>query len=222
MDRPEPFAGAALHWPLWRVRLTVADLELVPMTEADLPEVLAALPDDLELDPAATRYDGLPEQVQRRVVAQQDYWRRWGTWSPQAWRLSFCVRRAGRLLGMQELEGTDFPTLRTVDTSSWLTAAERGRGTGKAMRRAVLALAFEALGAEAAVTSAWHDNHGSLGVSRSLGYQPNGVSRMLRQDTGAPDTLVHLRMTREQWQASGGRLGVSVAGVDACKPFFGL
>lgn len=211
-----------VHWPLWRIRLTVADLELAPMTEADLPEVLAALPDDLELDPAATRYDGLPEQDQRRVVVQQEYWRRWGTWSPQAWRLGCCVRRGGTVLGMQELEGNDFPTVRTVDTSSWLTAAERGRGTGKAMRRAVLTLAFEGLGAEAAVTSAWHDNHGSLGVSRSLGYQPNGVSRMLREGTGAPDTLVHLRMTREQWQASGGAVGVRLAGVDAGKPFFGL
>ena len=40
------------------------------------------------------------------------------------------------------------------------------------MRRAVLALAFGPLGAEAAITSAWPDNGASLGVSQSLGYLP--------------------------------------------------
>jgi RimJ/RimL family protein N-acetyltransferase len=67
------------------------------------------------------------------------------------------------------LEGQDFLVRRTVDSSSQLRTDARGRGWGKQMRRAVLALAFGPLGAELAVTSAWHHNRASLGVSRALG-----------------------------------------------------
>ena len=122
------------------------------------------------------------------------------------------MRRDGELIGLQELEGNDFPTLRTVDTSSWLVPEVRGTGIGKAMRRAVLSLAFDHLGARAAITSAWHDNHASLGVSRSLGYRPNGESFLARGD--GVDTLVHLRMTADDWAASGGGAGITVEGVE--------
>ena len=96
----------------------------------------------------------------------------------------------------------------------------RGQGLGKAMRRAVLALAFDHLGAEAAITSAWHDNVASLGVSRSLGYRDNGVSSLARDD--GVDTLVHLRMTRADWQAAGGAPDVPVEHLEPALPLFDL
>lgn len=207
------------YWPLFDLRLTSADLVLTPLREADLVEVADVMPADVELNPAATRYDVDPG-TQRAVVVHQEYWRYYGNWTPQAWRLNFAVRRDGDLLGVQELEGNDFPVLRTVDTSSWLVAEARGTGVGKRMRRAVLALAFGPLEAEAAVTSAWHDNTASLGVSRSIGYRPNGVS-LLARDGGA-DTLVHLRMTREEWLETGAAAEVTVEGFETCRPFFGL
>ena len=151
-------------------------------------------------------------------MVHQEYWRSYGNWTVDAWRFQLAARRDGELLGLQELEGNDFPRLRTVDTSSWLVAAARGRGLGKAMRRAVLSLAFDHLGAEAAITSAWHDNHTSLGVSRALGYRPNGESFLARDD--GIDTLVHLRMLRTDWLASDGSVGVTVEGFDVCRPWF--
>jgi RimJ/RimL family protein N-acetyltransferase len=207
------------HWPLLDLRLTTGDLELRPLVETDLAEVVRVLPADVELNPHATTYD-VDEPTRRAVVVHQEYWRSYGTWTPQAWRFHLAVRRGGRLLGLQELEGNDFPTLRTVDTSSWLVQDVRGTGIGKSMRVAVLALAFEHLGAEAAVTSAWHDNHASLGVSRSLGYRPNGESFLARGD--GVDTLVHLRMTRAEWSAAGHAARVTVERVEECRPFFGL
>lgn len=209
------------HWPLLDLRITVGDLELRPLVEADLAEVVRMMPADLELDPHATRF-AVAEDVHRAVVVHQEYWRSYGTWTVDAWRFHLAVRRAGELLGLQELEGNDFPTLRTVDTSSWLVAEARGTGIGKAMRRAVLSLAFDHLGALAAITSAWSDNHASLGVSRSLGYRPNGESFMAREGLeNGVDTLVHLRMTADDWRAGGGGQGVTVEGVDACRPWFG-
>ena len=92
------------------------------------------------------------------------------------------------------------------------------------MRRAVLTLAFGHLGAEYAITSAWHDNHASLGVSRSLGYVDNGIERHRRDDGEhkTVDDMVHLRMSREQWERSGGSAGITVEGFEPCRPSFGL
>lgn len=206
-------------WPLLDLRLTTGDLMLAPLTEADLDDVVRILPDDVELDPRATRF-AVPEDRHRAVVMHQEYWRAYGTWTPDSWRLKLAVRRDGALLGLQDLEADSFPTLRTVDTSSWLVPGARGTGVGKSMRRAVLALAFGPLQARAAVTSAWHDNSASLGVSRSLGYRPNGESYLARG--GGVDTLVHLRLTRDQWLVTDAADVVTIEGFEPCRPFFGL
>ena len=127
---------------------------------------------------------------------------------------------AGHIIGVQELEGNDFPVLRTVDTSSFLLPSARGRGYGKQMRAAVLALAFGPLRARAAITSAWHDNHASLGVSRVLGYRPNGESLHSRGERA--DVMVHMRLQRADWLASGSAGQIQISGFEACRPLFGL
>jgi RimJ/RimL family protein N-acetyltransferase len=207
-------------WPLFDLRISVGNLLLRPKTEADLLAIADTLPDDLELDPNAMTYTGLPDRVNRGVIMHQGYWSAWGSWSVASWRLPFAVLDGDRLIGSQTLEGDDFPRLRVVDSSSYLLPEARGKGHGKAMRRAVLALAFGELGAEVAITSAWHDNHASLGVSRALGYEPNGETRHARGD--GVDRMVHLRLTRETWLASGLAEGITVTGFAPCRPFFGL
>jgi RimJ/RimL family protein N-acetyltransferase len=208
------------YWPLLDLRLRVGELELRPMTEADQLPLAALLPDDVELDPDATRYAGLSEATNRRVTGFQHYWNCYGSWRPERWRLNFCVRAAGEMVGVQELEAEDFPVLRTVDSASHLVVAARGRGIGKQMRRAVLALAFGPLGAQAAISSAWHDNHASLAVSRALGYRPNGEFFHRREDR--VDTMQRMRLRRSDWLAGDGGAGVVIEGMDACWPYFGL
>ena len=211
------------YWPVHDLRLHTAGLhtaglELRPLTEADLGPLADLLPEDVEQDPEATTF-AVDGRTQRGVVVHQGYWRAMGTWRVEQWRLNFAVLAGDELVGTQELEGNDFPTLRTVDTASFLALAARGRGVGQAMRRAVLALAFGPLRAEAAITAAWHDNHASLGVSRALGYQPNGTS-LHRRDEGV-DTFTHLRLSREDWLARPGA-PVQISGFEPCRPFFGL
>lgn len=207
-------------WPLFDLRLTTPDLELRPLREADLDLVASRLPDDHEQDPRATRYPGYDLDRNRGIIDHQSYWRAWGDWRPDDWRLPFLVSHQGQYIGVQELEGTDFVRLRTVDSSSFLITEARGAGFGKQMRRAVLALAFGPLEAEAAITSTWHDNPASLGVSRSVGYRLNGESRNQREDT--VDTFVHLRMLRADWLATGAAADVTITGIDGCLPLFGL
>ena len=208
------------YWPILDLRISAPPLALRPMNEADQAVIAELLPDDVELNPAATRYDVANERNSRGIVVHQGYWKAYGTWRPEEWRLSFVVLTDGEPIGVQELEGNDFVRLRTVDTSSFLVPAGRGRGHGKRMRQAVLSLAFGPLEAQAAITSAWQDNHASLGVSRSLGYRPNG-EMLDRRDDGV-DVMVHLRLTRESWIASQQSAGITVSGFEPCRPLFGL
>ncbi len=223
----EPSAGAPLEpavavWPLFGLELHAGDLELRPVREADAVALALLLPDDVELDPAAPRAGLGDGRAGRAAVAVQEVWRSWAGWTPARWVLPFTVRLAGELVGMQVLEGTDFPELRTVDSASWLVGRERGHGVGRRMREAVLALAFGELDAEYAITSAWADNAASLGVSRSLGYLPNGVHRHLRPAVaGGAGDMVHLRLARQDWRppAPG---AVRIEGAARCRPLFGL
>lgn len=208
------------YWPMFGIRLRTPDLELRHLTEADLATLVSIVPPDVEQDPRSTTYAGLDDARNRGVVVHQDYWRARGTWTPESWELSFGVFLGDELLGYQGLEGDDFARLRTVDSSSFLVPGARGRGLGKQMRAAVLALAFGSLGARFAITSAWDDNHATLGVSRALGYVDNGVTAHRRGD-GAGE-MVHLRLARDAWSSSGWPEQVAVSGVEACLPFFGL
>jgi RimJ/RimL family protein N-acetyltransferase len=208
------------YWPLFGLRLTNAELELRPMTEGDVAALADVVPDDLEMDPTATRYPGITEDQVAGIRLHQQYWKAYGTWRPDSWRLMFAVRQAGERIGVQALEGDDFVRLRTVDSFSWLVAEARGKGFGQQMREAVLALAFGPLEAQAAVTSAYHDNPASLGVSRALGYRPNGESLHARGDQA--DRMVHMRLLRADWLSSGRGAGVLVSGFEPCRPLFGL
>lgn len=211
-------------WPLHGIRLRTADLDLHVMTEGDLPTLLQLLPHDLQLNPHATTYAGLDARANRQAVVAQGYWRALGMWSPDDWALPFVVRatgaddRFGDVVGVQWLEGPDWRADRTVDSSSWLVHRARGRGLGRQMRAAVLALAFGALGAEAAISSAVVDNGASLGVSRALGYRD--THRSVLEHSG--ETLQHVRLQRGAWEASGHAHGVVVEGVEPALPLFGL
>jgi RimJ/RimL family protein N-acetyltransferase len=205
-------------WPFVDLRISSDRVLLRGVTDADLPALLAALPDDLEMDPDNERVPSLsPHQDRRRQLAA-GIWKHRGTWSPDSWCLDLAVEVEGRVVGVQALEGDRFPLLRTVDSFSWLATDVRGRGLATEMRTGVLALAFDHLGAEVAVSSATTDNAPSLAVSYRLGYGDNGLSR-INTPTG-PCDLQHVRLTREVWRASDRT--ADVTGLNPCLPWFGL
>jgi RimJ/RimL family protein N-acetyltransferase len=215
------------YWPLFDLRLRVGNVELRPTVDADLTPLAGLKPADVELDPARPSYgDG----IDRGSWTFQSYWRSVGNWRPESWKLECSVYADGALVGVQCLEGDDFARMRTVDSSSWLITEARGRGIGKAMRLAVLALAFDGLGAEVAVTEAWQDNASSLGVSRSLGYAENGSYRHARDDSGHTrddgrrdvDEMVRLRLDRDTWLARHRNHSVMIENLEPCLPLFGI
>jgi RimJ/RimL family protein N-acetyltransferase len=207
-----------VEWPFYDLRLACGEVVLRGVSDADLEPLLASVPDDLENDPRSERFAQLDDRSDRRRIFAADIWKHRGAWSPTAWCLDLAVEVEGEPVGVQALEGDDFPALRTVDSYSWLATRVRGRGLANVMRACILTLAFEHLGAVAAVSSARTDNAASHAVSRRLGYVENGLSR-IETPTGVTE-LQHVRLTREQWRP--GRWPVEVSGVDAALPWFGL
>jgi RimJ/RimL family protein N-acetyltransferase len=135
------------------------------------------------------------------------------------WRLYFVICDDGEPVGMQDLIGTDFATLGTVHTFSWLAPGARGRGLGKESRAAILHLAFDGFGAREATSDAFTDNHASNRVSEALGYQRNGTSWATRR--GEPAELRCWRLTRDDW-APRRRTDIELSGVKECVPVLGL
>lgn len=161
--------------------------------------------------------DGSPVEVSRRVL--QGHWSRLGGWTVRSWELGFGVFVDDRPLGMVVLRARDFPVVREVATASWLGLAHQGNGYGTQARLGLLALAFDHLGAESAVSEVFQDNVSSQRVSRKLGYRPDGISR----DARGSEVLVsdRLRLSRPAWR-SRPAAAVTVTGLDRCRPLFGL
>ncbi|MDT0529700.1 GNAT family N-acetyltransferase [Micromonospora sp. DSM 115977] len=207
-------------WPLYGLTISTPRLELRLPREEELAE-LAHLagrgvhrPDER---PFLTPWtDGGPEDRARAVL--QGHWGRLGDWSDSAWRLGLGVFRLGHPLGVVTLGARDFRVVRQVTTSSWLGIEHQGRGYGTEARAGLLTLAFDHLGAEAALTEVFQDNHSSQGVSRKLGYEHDGISVDARGD----EALVsdRLRLTRAKWRRQE-RPAATVHGVAACLPMFG-
>jgi RimJ/RimL family protein N-acetyltransferase len=203
------------------LRLRTPALELRLPSAADL-DALADLAARGVHDPGVQPFtvawtDASPEERARGTL--QYHWSRWGSWTPSNWVLELVTVRDGVVVGTQGIGGRDFAVLREVSTGSWLGLQYQGQGIGTQMRAAVLHLAFEGLGAEYAVSSAFEDNAASLGVSRKLGYRDDGIE--LHVVRGRRAVARRLRMTRADWEASRS-VPVEIHGLRPCLPHFGL
>jgi RimJ/RimL family protein N-acetyltransferase len=207
------------YWPLADLRLSIGDVTLRPMSEDDIGPLSERLPDDVELDPALPTYAGRDGRLARGTTVHQTYWHSLGTWRPESWNLPLLVSVDRAPVGVQTIEADDFASRRAVGSSSWLITAARGRGVGRQMRLAMLALAFDGLAATVAETTAWHDNIASLAVSRRIGYVDNGVYQ--HADRGRVDEMRRMRLTHAAWSRQP-RADVRIDGLAPCRPFFGL
>ena len=131
----------------------------------------------------------------------------------------FAVVVEDEVVGAADVGATGFGVLRSAHTGSWLGRAHQGRGLGRELREAALHLVFDGLGARFATTSAFDDNEPSLGVTRSLGYRPDGPDRVVRR--GAPATVLRFRLEAGDWRARLRRDDVDVLGLEPCLPLLG-
>lgn len=207
-----PQFGLVLRTPRLELRLPSTE-QLVALGEVAAEGVHD--PDDMPFMTPWT--DQEPQERARSTIRWR--WQAWGSWTPEDWTLDFVVLFEGAVVGAQDVLGREFAALREVATGSWLGQKHHGRGIGTEMRAAVLHLAFEGLGAQAAVSSAFTDNKASLAVSRKLGYTNDGVRRVMRR--GLPATDQRLRLDRATWEARR-TIPVRIEGLEPCLPLLGL
>jgi RimJ/RimL family protein N-acetyltransferase len=207
-------------WPLFALSVSTPRLTLRLPTETELGE-LARLagagvhaPDER---PFLTPWtEGSAMDRARSVLRGQ--WGARAEWEVSSWSLGLGVfSTEGAPLGIVSLRASDFPVVREVMTSSWLGLAFHGAGIGTEARIGLLTLAFDHLDAVAARTEVFQDNHASQGVSRKLGYEPDGISR----DARGSEVLVsdRLRLTAEKWRELD-HPPVRVDGFDQCRQMF--
>ena len=213
-------SAASRFWPFGDLVLRTGRLEL-RFPSLEQLAALASLAFEGVHDPAempfGVPWTDAPPEVRARGTMQWQ-WGRWSALSPEEWHLPFVVLEAGVVVGTQELHATKFAVRREVGTGSWLGRQHQGRGIGTQMRAAVLQLAFAELGAQWATTAAYDDNASSNGVSRRLGYEPDGVE--IDERRGQPARLLRYRLSRERWQQQE-RVPVEVEGVEACRALLG-
>jgi RimJ/RimL family protein N-acetyltransferase len=213
-------AALARLWPLFGLSVRTPRLELRYPTDVELM-ALADLSDAIH-DPDFLPFSGtwslLPGGERERAVLQY-HWGRRGDWSPSKWRLELVALVDGEVVGTQGAMADDFPITRTLTTGSWLGRGHQGKGIGSEMRAAILHLVFAGLGALRAETGAVDGNEPSLGVTRKLGYRPNGDH--IDATNGVRTRLVSFVLDRTDWEASQ-RDDIEVAGLEACLSLFGL
>jgi len=203
-------------WPVFGLRLITPRLELRVARDDDLAALAEAAIrgiHDADRLPFAHAWTDAPPETLRREMARY-FWRERAAVVPGTWMLNFAVIEDGVPIGVQDLRAVDFTPLRTVSTGSWLTRSRQGDGVGTEMRAAILAFAFDHLGAEVAESAALDWNEGSLGVSRKLGYRDNGVKRVTARP-GVVERELLLRLEREDFVRPAWELRVE--GVEAAR-----
>jgi RimJ/RimL family protein N-acetyltransferase len=208
-------------WSLYDLRVTTGDLVLRLPAESELPAFMAVAKRGIH--PPGEMPFGIPWTDAESPALERSSYQWWmsarGGWSVDDWVLTLGVWEAGTPVGYQDLRGHEFPKYRTVGTGSWLGREFQGRGIGRQMRQAALALAFDHLGAEVAESEAFLDNPASNRVSLAIGYEPNGFGRLAPHGT-ARETQ-RFRLTVEGWRARP-RPAVTVEGLEASLDLFGL
>lgn len=220
MHAARPSTPLESAWPLYGLRIHSERIVLRLPTDDDLLALM-----DLARSGIHPPHE-MPFGIAWSVVESpafereflQHHWSSRGGWSVDDWQLNMLVEADGRAIGSQTVAGHAFPVHRAVDTGSWLGRAHQGQGLGKAMRSAVLAFAFDGLGAHFAESSAFLDNAASNAVSRGLGYEDNGRGTLAPQ--GVARETQKFRMSADVWR-SRPRPAVVIEGLEACREMFG-
>ena len=208
-------------WPLLDLRLTAGKLDLRIPGEDELPAFAEVV--ERGIHPPDEMPFGIAWTAQRTTERNLESYRWWmsarANFKPEHWTLTLGVWERGVPVGFQDMRAEQFAVFRTVATGSWLGQAYQGRGIGRLMRQAVLALAFNHLGAEVAESEAFLDNPASNRVSLAIGYEPNGFGRLAPR--GVARETQRFRLTVDGWRGRP-RPVVTVEGLEGCVELFGV
>ncbi|MGO1055755.1 GNAT family N-acetyltransferase [Crossiella sp. CA198] len=206
-------------WPFRHLVLRTPRLELRPDDDAGLLELIEVArkgvhpPEEM---PFSLPWTDWPHE-RMALGALQQRWRSRAAHTAASWDLGFLVRHRGKVIGTQSLVAQDFAELREVSCGCWYGLEHQGQGFGSEAWAAVLAFAFDHLGATHAHATAFVNNAGSRAVSRKLGYQDNGTRRVLQRDKATfqiDQRLTPAEFLRPDW-------ALQVEGLEACRELLG-
>ncbi|HEX6658765.1 MAG TPA: GNAT family N-acetyltransferase [Ilumatobacter sp.] len=207
------------YWPLFDLVVRTPRIVLRYLDDAVAVE-LAALASKGIHDPATMPF-ALPwtdvESPELERNALRFYWQTRAGTAPASWNLLFAVLEGEQIVGSTSINADVFRVVRAFETGSWLGRSFQGRGLGTEMRIATLHLGFLGLDASTATTGAFDDNPASLGVTRKLGYQPNGI--MLHERRGERAQSNRFLMTRQHFLDHVHRDDVEIEGDAAVREF---
>lgn len=210
----------AEHFPAFALEVRTPRLTLRFPDDADLldlAEVGASgvhPPDEM---PFETRWTEVPPPFQQRNTLGF-FWTQRTTLQTDAPHLTLVAVVDGAVVGTQAMLTSSWSGTRTFETGSWLGLDHQGKGLGKEMRIAALQLAFDGFGAQRCTTAAHDDNAASIGVTRALGYRPNG-NELVASPEG-PRVLENFVMERSDFDAIR-RDDIELVGAAAVLELFG-
>jgi RimJ/RimL family protein N-acetyltransferase len=210
------------YWPLFdlvvrtpRLTLRYLDDELA----VALATLAAAGIHDPDTMPFADPWTDVPPPALERN-ALRFYWQTRAETSPNSWDLLFGVFAGDDVVGSTSIGAKGFQVTRTFETGSWLGRRFQGRGLGTEMRIATLHLGFLGLDALEARTGAFEDNLASLGVTRKLGYEQNGVA--VHDRRGARARSHRFLMTRQHFLDHVRRDDIQIEGDVGARELLGI
>ena len=207
-------------WPLFDLRLRTPNLELRLPTDDDLLELVRAARAgivDNDRPVFLVPWHRLPSPAFERQFLLHS-WTGRARWDPRNWSITFAVLEGGRPIGMQEVIGREYPVRRTTMSGSWLGRDFQGRGLGTEARAAILALAFDGLGALAAESGYLDGNAVSARVSEKLGYRESGDE--IYAIEGKRVREIKVRCAPETWNRD--LVPVTIEGLEPCLKLFGV
>ena len=207
-----------VEWPFFDLRIACGEVAAARRDRRRPRPAAGGAPRRPRAGPAAPALPraGAPTGAGSLVA---EIWQHRGTWSPTSWCLDLAVEVDGRVVGVQALEGDEFPLLRTVDSYSWLATEVRGRGLGdgdadrgaRPRVRPPRCASRRSRPRRSTTRRRW--------PSRDASGTPTTASAGPTRRTGVIE-LQHVRLLAETWRAAGHR--VEIEGVEACLPWFGL
>lgn len=216
----EPMAHP--YWPLFDLVVRTPRLVLRYVDDAlavDLATLAASGIHEPDTMPFADPWTDAPSsQLERNAL--RFYWRSRAATSPESWNLLFVALEGDEVVGSTSIGADGFPIVRTFETGSWLGRRFQGHGLGTELRVATLHLGFLGLDALEARTGAYQDNHASLGVTRKLGYEPNGVT--VHDRRGMRAYIDRFRMSRQHFLDHVRRNDVEIEGDAAARELLGI
>lgn len=207
-------------WPLFDLRVRTPNLELRLPTDDDLLElarVARAGIVDADRTVFLVPWHKLPSPAFERQFLLH-WWGDRSRWSPQAWSLGLAVLKDGRPIGVQEVLARDFAIKRVINSGSWLGREFQGLGLGTEARAAILGLAFDGLGADAAESGYIEGNAASARVSEKLGYRVIGDEVFAIE--GKRELEIKVRCMPETWNR--GLVPVTIEALEPCLELFGV